>query len=137
MTDKMILKGRLDGSQRMRLGKLLDMLYMPSELAAQIGFTVRQVYRVYVPFGCPCSRDSENRLWINGKVFAEWYEATYPKPTLQADEAFCLTCKKPVLMKNTVKSKKGRLSYLVGNCFHCGRKIARILDKDKLYDKSK
>ncbi len=28
----MLLQGRLNGSQRMRLGKLLDMLYKPSEL---------------------------------------------------------------------------------------------------------
>ena len=60
----MLLKGRLNGRQRLRLGKLLDMLYKPSELAEEIGFAVDQVYRVYVPLGCPRERDSRKRLWI-------------------------------------------------------------------------
>lgn len=126
-----ILKGRLNGSQRMRLAKLLDMLYMPSELSQQIGFTVRQIYRVYIPAGCPLSKDEHNRIWINGKAFAEWYEATYIKPTLKQGEAFCLTCKKPVKMLNALKNKKGRLSYLVGFCSSCGRKLSRIIDREK------
>lgn len=127
----MILRGRLGGSQRMRLGKLLDMLYMPSELALEIGFSARQVYRVYVPLGCPCVRDDRGRLWFNGKVFADWYEATYPKQVLKDDEGFCLTCKKSIKILYAVAQKKGRLSYWVFNCPHCGRKISRIMDRDK------
>lgn len=127
----MQLAGRLSGSQRMKLQNLLDMLYKPSELAEEIGFTVRQVYRVYIPLGCPCDH-APGPVWINGKVFAEWYEATYPKQKLLEDEAFCLTCKKAVKMVQPVKNKKGRLSYWVCNCFACGRKISRIIYKDKL-----
>jgi len=133
---EIILKGRLNGPQRLRLGKLLNMLYMPSELAKAVGFTVRQVYRVYIPAGCPCVRDERRHVWINGREFAEWYEANYPKPTSTDEEAFCLTCKKPVKMINSSNSKKGRLSYVVGNCSNCGRRISRILDKDRLDDKS-
>ena len=107
------------------------MLYMPSELALEIGFTTRQVSRVYVPLGCPCVRDEKKHIWINGSVFADWYEATYPKFTLQKDEAFCLTCKKAVKMENPLKQKKGRLSYWVCNCRNCGRRLARIIDRDK------
>lgn len=128
---EMVLRGRLNGSQRMRLGKLLDMLYTCSELAAEIGFTVRQMYRVYVPLGCPVSRDARQRLWINGVVFADWYESTYPKQTLLEDEAFCLTCKKAVKISGPVKQVKGRLSYWVCKCSGCGRKLARIIDKEK------
>ena len=126
----MLFRGRLSGSQRMRLAKLLDMFYMPSELAEEVGFSVRQVYRVYVPLGSPCLRD-RGRLWINGKAFADWYEATYPKQTLKEGEAFCLTCKKAVKMQNPVKQKKGRLHYWLCDCSGCGRKLARIIDKDK------
>ncbi len=133
---EIFLKGRLSGSQRMRLAKLLDMLYMPSELAKEVGFTTRQIYRVYVPAGCPCQKDERKHLWINGKTFAEWYEATYPKPTLATDEAFCLTCKKPVKMNDISLLQKGRLSYNVGNCLNCGRRISRIVDKAKRYDQS-
>ena len=126
----MLFRGCLSGSQRMRLGSLLDMLYTPSELAGEVGFTVRQVYRVYVPFGCPCMR-SGGRLWLNGKAFSEWYESTYPKSTLLDDEAFCLTCKKPVKMADCVERKKGKLFYRVCKCPGCGRKISRIVDFDK------
>ncbi len=131
MESEIILQGRLNGAQRMRLGKLLDMMYKPSELAEEIGFTLRQVYRVYMPLGCPCVR--ENRyVFINGRAFAEWYEATYPKKTLRDDEAFCLTCKKPVMMNDPVKQKKDRLHYWVCKCPTCGRKLARIIDREKL-----
>lgn len=71
------MRGRLKGFQRMRLRKLLDMMYLPSELAEEIGFHVQQVYRVYVPLGCPHDRDAKNHLWINGKAFAEWYGEKY------------------------------------------------------------
>ena len=50
---EILLRGRLGGKQRLRLEKLLDMLYMPSELAEEVGFNRRQVYRVYIHFGCP------------------------------------------------------------------------------------
>jgi hypothetical protein len=128
---EILLKGRLDGSQRVRMGKLLDMLYMPSELAEEVGFTRRQVYRVYIPAGCPHERDSRLHIWINGKKFREWYETTYPRLSLSADEAFCLTCKKPVRLNNPTKQKRGRLVYSVSDCPKCGRKLARIITKEK------
>ena len=132
----MILKGRLNGAQRMRLAKLLNMFYTSAELAQEIGFTTRQIYRVYVPLGCPCVRDDRGCLWINGNLFAEWYEETYPKNSLLQDEAFCLTCKKSVKMIDPVKQRKDRLSYWVCKCSACGRRLARIIDRDKLNDKS-
>lgn len=127
----MILRGRLSGVQRMRLGGLLDMLYKPSELAQEIGFSVRQVYRVYIPLGCPCERVA-GRLWINGKSFLEWYEITYPRQSLKENQAFCLTCKMPVSMLDAKRKNKGRLCYWVCNCPHCGRKISRIIERVKI-----
>lgn len=130
---QIILEGRLDGSQRMRLGKLLNMFYTPSELASEIGCTTRQIYRVYVPLGCPHIQDEKKHHTINGKAFAEWYEATYPKKTLLEDEAFCLTCKKPVKMHNPTQQKKGLLIYWISICPVCGRKLPRIISKEKNY----
>ena len=129
--DEIILKGRLKGYQRMRLGKLLNMLYKPSELAEEIGFTTRQIYRVYIPAGCPHERDTKRNTWINGIDFVAWYEATYPKQTLGEHEAFCLTCKKAVEMINPKKKKKDKLTYWVCNCPTCGRKLTRISEKEK------
>ena len=124
----MILAGRLAGFQRMKLRTLFDMLYKPSELAVEIGFSYRQVIRVYLPLGCPCVRE-KGLIYINGKEFAEWYEATYPKQTLLEDEAFCLTCKKAVKIDLFVSRKKqGRLSYWLCTCPNCGRRISRIIE---------
>jgi hypothetical protein len=131
-TEKIILKGRLDGTQRNKLARLLDMLYTPSELADEVGFTRRQVYRVYIHAGCPHSRDDRRHIWINGKDFREWCEQTYPRVSLGQDETFCLTCKIPVKIINPIRKQKGRLHYWISNCPNCGRKLARIITKDKL-----
>ena len=126
---EILLRGRLDGKQKARLHSLLDMMYRPSELAEEIGFAVRQVYRAYVPAGCPHERDKHRFLWINGKAFREWALEVYKKRKLAGDEAFCLTCKHPVRMVNPVQKRQGRLVYALCNCPDCGRKLTRILKK--------
>ena len=131
--DKMLLKGRLNGTQRNRLKSLLNMLYRPSELAEEVGFNRRQVYRVYIHSGCPYKRDEQRHIWINGKEFQKWYEETYPRISLAKDEIFCLTCKRAVKLVNPTREQKGRLHYWVSKCPNCGRKSSRIIKKDKLY----
>lgn len=131
MKDEIILKGRLAGKQRLRLEKLLNMLYKPSEIAEEIGFTRRQVYRVYVHAGCPHIKDDQRHIWINGKEFRDWYEATYPRFTVKEDEGFCLTCKRVVKLEKPLQRKKVGLLYWIGYCPKCGRKIPRIIKNDK------
>ena len=133
-SDEIILKGRLNGTQRNRLVHLLDMLYTPIELAEEVGFTRRQVYRVYIPAGCPHQRDEKQHIWINGKAFREWCEETYPRVSIAQDEAFCLTCKRAVKLINPTKQQKGRLHYWISTCPNCGRKLARIITRDKLHE---
>ncbi len=128
---EMLFKGRLKGYQRMKLAKLLDMHYTPGELANEIGFTRRQVYRVYLKYGCPHIRDERRHIFINGIEFRKWYEATYPRTTLAEDEGFCLTCKKAVKMKEPVKKQKEHLVYWTFYCPACGRKIPRIIKQEK------
>ena len=126
-----LLKGRLDGKQRNRLVKLLDMMYTPSELAQEVGFNSRQVYRVYIPAGCPNERDQYKRIWINGKAFREWALLVYKKIKLANDETFCVTCKQAVKIVNPERKKEDRLIYVVSSCPNCGRKLARIVEKEK------
>lgn len=130
-SDEIILKGRLDGNQRNRLIRLLDMLYSPGELANEIGFEVRQVYRVYIPLGCPHEKDPTGRLWINGEDFRNWVKELYQKRNLGPNEAFCLTCKKSIKMISPEKFQKGRLFYYLCYCPNCGRKLARIITRGK------
>ncbi len=129
-----ILKGRLNGDQKNRLSKLFDMSYMPSELAEEVGFNKRQIYRVYIPAGCPCEKDSKNRLWINGKQFREWVISTYQKRKLKLNEAFCLTCKHEFVMNKPERNHSGNLFYYVCICPSCGRRVARIITRGKEID---
>ena len=123
------LKGRLSGRQKTRLQSLLNMMYRPSEIAEEIGFKVRQVYRVYIPLGLPHQRDDHNHIWINGVVFRDWVQDTYQKITLEENQAFCLTCKKAVEIHNPVYHDNEGLKYLTCNCPKCGRKLSKITDK--------
>ena len=127
--NKIELRGRLSGRQKTRLQSLLNMMYRPSEIAEEIGFEVRQVYRVYIPLGLPHERDDHNHIWINGIVFRDWIQETYQKTTLEENQAFCLTCKKAVEIHDPVYQKKEGLKYLTCNCPQCERKLSRITDK--------
>lgn len=123
-----LLKGRLDGKQRNRLKRLLDMLYSPSELADEVGFSKEQIYRVYIPLGCPHERDIYQRISINGLVFAGWYKQLYKKSQVNQGESFCKTCRKAVQIINGVQQTKGKITYILSSCPVCGRKLTRIID---------
>lgn len=125
------LRGRLNGAQRTRLGSLLNMMYRPSELAEVVGFAVRQVYRVYVPLGCPHDRDEKGHIWVNGAVFREWYQAVYVKTPLAEDEAYCLTCRRAVKIVDGDERQLDWLVYIVSECPVCGRVLSRILCQER------
>jgi hypothetical protein len=125
---EILLSGRLDGMQRNKLKRLLDMFYTPRELAEEIGVNVDRVYMVYVPGGCPHERDEQRHIWINGKSFRRWFEETYAKRDLKTGEAFCKTCKHAVMMVNPIRKQKDQLIYGVCKCPKCGRGLVRIID---------
>jgi hypothetical protein len=129
--DVLILRGRLSGTQRRRLARLLDTEYTPSELAGEIGFSVRQVTRVYMPDGCPHRRDADGNIWINGKEFREWALERHKKIHLSPSQAFCLTCRRPVEILDPVVREKNRLCFIESDCPHCGRRVARILKRKR------
>jgi hypothetical protein len=128
---EIILRGRLDGKQRNQVKGLLDMLYTPKELAEEVGITIDQVYRVYIPGGCPHTRDSFRHIQINGKLFRAWFEENYQKRSLEPGQAFCLTCKKAVKIVDPVRVQKGELIYDLCNCPSCGRRLTRIIDNKR------
>jgi len=130
MADKaeLILQGRLNGFQRNRLKGLLNMMYTPSELAEEVGFSKNQVYRVYLPAGCPNKKDSHNRITIHGTSFKDWYEITYQKIVVGKDQAWCVSCKKVVDVSNPERKQKERLVYDLYVCPVCGKRLAKIVD---------
>jgi len=124
---KIELRGRLSGQQKTRLQNLFEMMYKPSEIAEEIGFEKRQIYRVYIPLGLPVERDSRNHVWINGMVFKDWILEYYKKVKLKENEVFCLTCKKPVEIIDPIHNEKHSLFYITCDCPHCGRKLSKII----------
>ncbi|MCD4751632.1 MAG: hypothetical protein K8R40_01035 [Anaerolineaceae bacterium] len=128
MTQVDTYQGRLDGKQRNRLKRLLNMWYKPSELAEEIGMPVNHIYRVYIPLGCSHERDEMRHIWINGQEFRDWYIETYKKTKGTPGQAHCHTCKKSVHAINTeTKQTPKGLVYEVGYCPNCGRRISRII----------
>lgn len=133
-----LLKGRLNGSQRNRVKGLLNMLYTPKELSEEIGIYQDQFYRVYVPLGCPFSRDSQGHYLINGKNFKRWYEENYQKRTLEKGQAYCVSCKKIIVVSNPERKQNGNLVYDCYICPNCGKKVVRFVDaKRKKNDQQK
>jgi uncharacterized protein YlaI len=131
MTRNIQLKGRLKGVQRQKLSQLLDMHYTPSEIGDILGFGRRQFYRVYIPAGCPHERGENDRLWINGAAFREWYFQQYPKIQIDEHEAYCLACKKIVTVENPETKQTGNYRYWSFICPNCGHKMSKAISKSK------
>lgn len=125
------LRGRLNGRQRNRLKGLLNMPYKPSELASELGFNQDRIYMTYIRIGCPHERDNNRQIWINGEEFRDWYREHYQKPSLEADEAFCLTCRRPVEIYEPQRMTKNGLVFDLCICPICGRRISKIIGQVK------
>jgi hypothetical protein len=121
-----VIRGRLSKEQLFRLNALYDMDYTPRELADEVGFTRRQVYRVYLPLGCPHKKDHSGYVTINGRAFKEWYRRTYARRSLLPGESFCLTCKRAVPIINPEVVEKKGMEIIQSNCPNCGRPLARF-----------
>lgn len=121
-------KGKLNGSQRNKVKNLLDMPYSPMELSEEIGINVDQIYRVYLPAGCPHSKDIQRHIVINGEEFKAWITENYKKRTLEKNQAYCVSCKKAVELVNPQRIIDGRNSYLMSTCPNCGNHVTRFID---------
>ena len=114
-----------------KLGRLLDMLYKPSEIADEIGVSQDTVYRSYLPAGLPHTRDEQDNVWIHGPAFIGWARETISKRKarrrpLPDDQAWCLACKGPVpLINPKIKSVNRYLEMLQAVCPQCGTTINR------------
>jgi uncharacterized protein with PIN domain len=120
---------RLRRNQMARLGRLLEMRYRPSELAAEIGCHLDTVYKSFIPAGCPHERDERGHIWIVGTEFAKWAreKSTHQHIKLADGEAYCLKCNKPVKMKGeiTIKPTNRYLELMTGRCPQCNSVVNR------------
>lgn len=122
---------RLKRVSVIRLGRILNMLYRPSELADEISVSVDTIYRSYIPAGMPHIKDPKGDIWIDGTKFISWAKQTIAKSKekrypLQDNQAWCLHCNKPVDLINPIISYQNRyIEILQSNCPNCGSKINR------------
>ena len=120
---------RLTHSVIVKAPGLLPMLYMPAELAGELGMPARTLYD-WLQAGVPHTRDVQGNLWIDGRQFTSWVAANRkPHPVhekLQDDQAYCLRCKQAVtLVDPRQEQDKGKLILIKGRCPHCGASINR------------
>jgi hypothetical protein len=114
-----------------KLGRLLDMLYRPSEIAEEIGVTTDTVCRSYLPAGLPHSRDAKGRIWIHGPAFVAWARETIcqkksKRQGLPAEHAWCMKCNQPVALIDPITKAVNRyLEILQALCPQCGKKVNR------------
>jgi hypothetical protein len=122
----------LKHTQIIRLMRLLDMLYKPSELADEIGVNVDTVYRSYIPAGLPVIRDEDGHFWIHGPAFVAWARETIAQKKakrqgLPEGHAWCMTCNRPVKITALRVRSISRYSELVqGTCPACGKTVNRL-----------
>jgi hypothetical protein len=127
-----VRKPLLRHTQIIRLTRLLDMLYKPAEIAAEIGVHPDTVYRSYIPAGCPTVVDSAGHFWIHGPAFVAWARQTVTqraskRQPLTEGQAWCMRCDHPVeLIAPTVRPINHYLELLQASCPICGTQVNRI-----------
>lgn len=114
-----------------KLGRFLDMLYRPSEIAEEIGVTTDTVCRSYIPAGLPYTRDENNRIWIHGPAFAAWAKATIARKKSQRvplpdGQGWCMRCNQAVeMIRPTILPATRYFELLQSPCPHCGGTVNR------------
>lgn len=123
---------RLSRAQVVRLGRLLNMYYKPSEIADLLGVNVDTVRRTYLAAGCPHKRDKTGHIWIVGTDFKEWADDVIAKrkrkktKPMAQNEAWCFKCKDRVQMSSPKLIAVNRyLEILQCPCRNCGTKVNR------------
>ena len=125
-------KSLLPRAAQLRAQGLLDMMYKPSELAAELGLSLSTVYRRLIPAGLPHHRDHAKHIWIRGCEVQPWIRQWKPPhhQPLGPNEAYCVKCRRGV---TPVKARRQELrlsARLVATCPVCGQPVYRGVKKD-------
>lgn len=131
MPSKPPAKPHLTHAQIIRIPRLLDMLYKPSELSEEISVSLDTIYGSYIPNGLPHTKDENGRIWIHGLACAAWMRALTREKTrrqsMPEGYAWCLRCRRPVAFEsNRTRHLSKSLTLMQGVCPHCARAINRL-----------
>lgn len=126
----------LKHAQIIRLGRILNMMYKPPELAEEIGVTPDTIYRSYIPAGLPFIREYHS-VWIHGPSFVQWARdivSTQRKahPGLPDGYAYCLKCNQAVEMINPrIVYTNLYIHIYQSDCPTCERHINRFSKRER------
>ena len=129
---------KLSRPQVIRLERLLQMEYKPSEIAELLKVHIDTVYRSYIPAGCPFEKDEKGRYWILGTAFKTWAKELLAERKkrknlpMEPDEGWCMTCNKRVKMisPKIIYSERNR-EILQSICKTCRGKVNRARRKSE------
>ena len=112
---------------KLRAKGLLDMMYLPEELAEDIGVNVSHVLCVLIPAGLPHTIGADNEIWLHGPGVARWLKEQKPAECkrLRDDEAYCLRCRKVIAFGESITVRHGATSLRKSKCPHCRGGVQR------------
>lgn len=128
---------RLKHRQIIRLGRILDMMYKPAEIAEEIDVTVDTIYRSWLPAGLPHKRHPDGSLWIHGPALVAWARETIaqhkkPQTALPDDHGWCLKCNQAVPMAAAIPIYTNRyIEILQTACPLCKTPVNRAQKRSK------
>lgn len=126
----------LKHTQIVRLGRILNMMYKPKELAEEIGVTPDTIYRSYLVAGLPHTRDHKG-IWIYGPAFVAWAKETITKHRrirsgLPDHQAWCMKCNQAVeMIEPKVKYTNRYIEIVQSKCPRCERLVNRARARSK------
>ncbi len=114
-----------------KLGRILNMMYKPAEIAEEIGVSLDTMMRSYLPAGLPHERDAEGKVWIHGPAFVAWAKVTIARRKskragLPDGHAWCMKCNRSVILVNPkIRPSNRYLEILQAPCPYCGTIVNR------------
>jgi hypothetical protein len=126
---------KLTRTKVLKVRRLLDMMYKPSEIAEELEITTDTIYRSYLPAGAPCQKDSKGQVWIHGLSFANWARAfvmsnARRKGTKMEDnQVYCMRCNQVVQPESLRMGRPNGhgVANVSGKCPNCGSRVNRFL----------
>lgn len=127
---------RFQKTQIVKIGRLMDMLYKPVEIAEELDTTADTIVRTWIPAGLPLVTDSRGKKWINGRICAEWIKRQTTRKSIKKkmpdNHGYCFSCRKAVPMNNYKVVDEGRnIEMRQAPCPKCGKSVNRVYGKNK------
>ena len=123
-------KPRIRRRTIIRLGRILNMMYRPSDLADDLAVSVGTIYRSWLPAGLPHERDENQNVWIHGPALVAWVReisSSRQQGGRMADGlAWCMKCNQAVKMNAPQIVHQNRyIEILQSACPQCGTLVNR------------